>query len=145
MVDTAVLCFFKGKNFGLSAHAGAVFKGGLQLHIGVGHRQDPPGDGHDLTHPGHRLVKGVGDAVQRRQQQVPKRLACQPPLGEAVGQQLLHQRLRIGQGLHTVADVPRGRHPQILPEHAGATDVIRHGDDGGQVSGIELQAPENSR
>ena len=58
--------FLKALNLGLPHHGGAVLKGGLQLHVGVGHGQHPAGDGQDLAHPGHGLVEGPGDAVEGR-------------------------------------------------------------------------------
>ena len=80
-MDAAALRLLEGEDLGLAAHAGAVFKGGLQLDIGVGHRQHPPCDGENLAHPGNSLIEGVGNAVQRRQQQISESLPRQaaPP------------------------------------------------------------------
>ena len=143
--DAAVLLLLEGADLGLPHHALPVLKGGLQLHVLIGHRQNPAGDGQDLAHPGHRLVKGPGDAVEGGQDQVAEGLTGETPrpAGEPVGQKLVHDGLHIGQGLHAVADVPRRRHAQVLPEHAGAAAVVGHGDDGGHVAGILLQATEH--
>ena len=143
--DAAVLGLLEPADFGLAHHRRAVFKGGLQLHVGVGHGQNPARDGQDLAHPGHGLVEGVGDAVEGGQNQVAEGLPRQTPrvLGEAVRQQLRHDGLGVGQRLHTVADVPRRGHSQVLAQHAGPAAVVGHGDDGGQVFGIALQSPQH--
>ena len=144
-LNAAVLSLFEGTDLGLPQHRGAVFKGGLQRHVGIGHRQHPAGDGQHLAHAGHRLVEGIGNAVEGRQDQIPEGLARQVAGArrEAVGQQLLHDRLHIGQGLHTVADVPRRGHAKVLAQPAGSASVIRHGDDSGQVLGVVFQAPQH--
>ena len=143
--DPAVLFLFEPADLGLPHHAGPVFKCGLQAHILVCNGEHPSGDGQHLAHPRHRLIKGGGNAVERRQDQIPKGLPSQAPgvFGKAVGQQLAHHGLHIGQRLHTVTDVPRRGHPQVLPEHSGAPPVIRHGHDGGQVAGILFETAQH--
>ena len=94
--DAAVLPLLAVEDLGLPHHAGAVFKLRFKLHVRRGHRQDPARDGQDLAHAAHRRVKGGGDAVQRRQEEVAEALPCQGPLGKPVAHQLAHQRLRVG-------------------------------------------------
>ena len=143
--DAAVLGLLEGADLGLPHHAGAIFKGGLQLDILVGHGQHPAGDGQDLAHPSHGLVKGVRDAVEGGQEQVAEGLPGKAPgtAWKAVGQELAHHRLHIGQSLHAVPNVPRRGHTQVLPEHAGPAAVVGHGDDGSKVAGILLEAPQH--
>ena len=145
MVDTAVLLFFKVADLGLPHHLGPIFKHRLQLHVGAGDGDDLAGDGQDLAHLAYRLLKGAGHPVQRGQNQVAEGLPRQHPLGKAVGEQALHDGLRVGQGLHTVADVPRRRHTNIPPEHAGASPVVGHRDHGGEIFGVFFQSPQHGR
>ena len=134
--DPAVLLFFKMVYLGLSHHTGPVFKDGLQLHVRTGNRDDSARDRQHLAHLADRLLKGAGHPIQGRQNQVAKGLSGEGALSKAVGQQLLHDGLRVGQGLHTVADITRGRHSNIPAKHSRASPVIRHSDDGGQILGI---------
>ena len=143
--DAAVLLLLKLKDLGLPHHGGAVLKGGLQPHVLIGHREDAPRDGQHLAHAGHRLIEGWVDPVEGSQDEVPEGLPGQPPraAGKSVAEQLLHHRLGVGQGLHAVTDIPRGRHAQILPQHPRPAAVVGHGDDGCEISGVQLQAPQH--
>ena len=141
--DAAVLGTLEGGDFGFSHHRRAVFKLRHHVHILVGHRQHLPRDGQDLAHACYRLVKGGGDTVQRRQEQVAEALPCQAPLLEPVVQQVFHDGFRVGHSLQAAADVARRGHPQVLPQHAGAAAIVGHGDDGGQVVGIVFQTPQH--
>ena len=144
-LNAAVLLLLEGADLRLPQHPGAVLEGGLQRHVLIGHRQHPAADGQHLAHAGHRLVEGVGDAVEGGQDQVAEGLPRQVAraLRESVGQKLLHHRLGVGQGLHAVADVPRRGHTQILPQHARAAAVVGHGDDGRQAAGAAFQPPQH--
>ena len=139
----AILRLLKCSDFRLSPHRRPILKGGFQRHIVVGHRQDMAGNGQNLTHFGNRLIKRAGDAVEGCQQQIAKRLTGKAALGKPVAQQLLHQRLGIGQRLHTVSDIARGRHSKVGPQHSRPAAVIGHGDNGGNVSGVLFQPPEH--
>ena len=44
--------------------------------------------------------------------------------------------------LQAVADIAGSCHAQILPQHSGAAAVIRHSNDGSDVTGIQLQTPQ---
>ena len=61
--DPAVLPFFTIEDLGLSQHLSAVFKLSLQLDVGSGDRQHRTGNGQNLAHPAHSLVKAVRYAV----------------------------------------------------------------------------------
>ena len=143
MGDAAVLLFFKGTDLGLPHHPGPVLKDGLQLHIGAGHGKDAPGDGQHLAHLSHRLLKGAGHPVEGGQDQVPEGLSSQGALLKAVGEQPLHDRLHVGQGLHAVADIPGGRHADVPAQHAGAAPVVGHSDHRRQVFGVFFQSPQH--
>ena len=140
--DAAVLLFLTIENAGFSQHGGPVLKGGLQLDVFIGHRQHTAGDGQYFAQTRHRLVKAGHDIVQRRQQQVAQALARQRAVCKPVGHQLAHQGFTVGQGLQAVADIAGSRHTQILPQHSGAAAVIRHSNDGSDVTGIQLQTPQ---
>ena len=142
MVDTAVLLLLEGGDLRLPRHPRAVLKDRLQLHVGAGHRNDFAGDGQHMAHLGNRLLKGACHSVEGGQEQIAEGLPRQGALGEAVGQQLLHDGLGVGQGFHTVADIPRRGHPQVLAQPPGAAPVVGHGDDGGEVPGISFQSPQ---
>ena len=141
-LNAAVLLLFTIENMGLAQHGSAIFKGGLQLDVFIGHRKHPPRDGQHLAETRHRLIKAGHNVVQRRQQQIAQTLTCQRAVGEPVGHQLSHQRLAVGQRLQAAADIAGSGHTQVLPQHTGAAAVVRHGDDGGDIPGIELQTPQ---
>ena len=143
LLDAAVLLLFKLKNLGFAGHPGFIFKNSFQLHVGVGHRQYPAGNSQNLAHAGHCMVEGIGNPVERCQQQIAKGLPGQAAFGKAVAQKLLHDRLHIGQGLHTVADIARRGHAQFLTQHAGAAAVVCHGNDGSQVVRLGLQTAQH--
>ena len=143
LADAAVLLFFAVKNLRLAYHRGAVFKFRLQLDVRRGHRQHPSREGKYLAHAAHRHIKGRGDAVHGGQKEVPEALPGQGAFRKAVVQQLAHERLRVGQRLHTVADIPRRRHAQVLAQHAGPAAVIGHCHHGGEVFRIVLQSPQH--
>ena len=48
---------------------------------------------------------------------------------ESVAEELRQQVLLFGQGGDAVADVARRKHPEFLPQRAGAAAFVRHGDD----------------
>ena len=143
MVDPAVLLLFEVIDLGLPHHPGAVLKDSLQLHIGAGHRDHTAGNGQHLAHLRDRLLKGAGHPVQGGQDQVAEGLSGQRPLGEPIGEQPLHDGLHIGQGLHTVADVPRWGHPHVPAQHPGAAAVVRYRHHRSEVPGIVFQPPQH--
>ena len=61
---------------------------------------------------------------------------------EPVLEQAGEQRLLVGEGRQAVANVTRGLHPQLPTQHATAATVVGHGDYGGDVAAIALQATE---
>ena len=79
-----------------------------------------------------------------RQKEIAEALARQLSLRKPVVHQLGHQGLGIGQRLQTVADIPRRKHPQVLPQPPGAAAVIGHRDDGRDILRITLQATQQS-
>ena len=58
-------------------------------------------------------------------------------------EQLIHQRLHIGQRFQAVSDIPRRQHTQLLTQHAGAAAVVRYRNDSRQIIGMALQAPQH--
>ena len=141
--DAAVLGLLTLGDPGLADNAGSVRKLRLKLHIAGGDGQHPARDGKYLAHPADCRVKGGGYPIEGCQEEVPEALASERALRKAVVHQLAHQGLGVSQGLHAVADVPRRKHPQILPQAAGAAAVIRHRDDGGEVFRVVFQAPQH--
>ena len=127
----------------LPQDGGAVVKLGLEMDVLLRHRQHPARDGQDLAHGPHRLRKRAADPVEGRQEQISEILPREASLRKSVGHQLLHDLVGVGQGQHAVPGVSGGQHAQILSEHAAAAAVVRHGDDGRDVPGIALQAPEH--
>ncbi len=63
-------------------------------------------------------------------------------LVEPVLKQLRHQGLGLGQGGDALAKVARRQHPQLPAQAPGAAPVVGHGDDGGDIGGIRLDAPQ---
>ena len=143
LTDPAVLPLFAVEDLGLSHHRGAVFKLCLQLDVRRSHRQHPSREGQYLTHAAHRHIKRRRDPVHGGQKQVSEALSCQRPLREAVVQQFAHKRLCVGQRLHTVADISRRGHTQVLAQHAGPAAVIGHRHHGGEIFRIVLQSPQH--
>jgi len=128
---------------GLAHGLGAVVELRGEVDVLVGHGQDAAGDGQDVGHAAHRLVKGVRHAVERGEKEVAEALALEAALRKAVGEELFHDGLRVGQGLDAVAHVAGGRHAQVLAEHAAAAAVVGHGDDGRDAARELLQAAQH--
>ena len=105
VVDAAVLLLLGGGDLGLPPDAGDLTaivtvaddgggSGVLREDLGMpppgdirscmDHRENTSRNRQHLAHPGHRLVEGGGDAVQRGQQKVAEGLPRQPP-GWATG------------------------------------------------------------
>ena len=68
-----------------------------------------------------------------------------PWSGEAVLEDLAHQRLRVGQGDDAVADVADRRDPELLAQDARRAAVVGDGHDRGQVAGVLLQPAQQRR
>ena len=62
--------------------------------------------------------------------------------GEAVLEDVVHQRLRVGERRDAVADVADGRDAQRFAQHARRAAVVGDRDDGRQVAGVLLEAAQ---
>ena len=110
--------------------------GGHHLSL---HRQHPTG-GRD---GGFQIS---GDRRQGRKEQVAEAVAFQPAAGgEAVLEEAGEQGFFGGERCKAVADVPGWKHPQLPPQSAAAAAVVGHGDDGGDVAAVTLQATQEGR
>ena len=115
-------------------------------------RHDLPADGQDPVDPPDTLLEVAAlDGGHRGQEEVPdgvpaeaRRLAL-GRLGEPVLEELVHERLGVGEGGDAVADVPDGRDPEALAQHAGRAAVVGDRDHGRQVAGVLLQAAQERR
>ena len=144
LTDAAVIDLFRVEDFALAERARAVVEFGLQIDVLVGHRQDSSRNGENVPHPLHSLVKGTGNAVHSRKEEVSEALTGQGAFRKAVIEQLLHGWLRVGQRHNAVADIAGRQHPEILPEHSGAAAVVGDGHDGRYVLCIALEAAQLS-
>ena len=77
------------------------------------------------------------------QEEVAKALALQRTFGEAVMQQLSHERLHVGQGLQAVAHISGRQHPKLLAQDAGAAAIVRYRDNGSQSVCVPFQAAQH--
>ena len=145
LTDAAVIDLFRVEDFALAERARAVVEFGLQIDVLVGHRQDSSRNGENVPHPLHSLVKGTGNAVHSRKEEVSEALTGQGAFRKAVIEQLLHGWLRVGQRHNAVADIAGRQHPEILPEHSGAAAVVGDGHDGRYVLCIALEAAQHRR
>ena len=86
-------------------------------------------------------------AISRLPSACPARpLGCPPArVGEAVLEDLAHQRLGVGQGRDAVADVADRRDAELGPQHARRAAVVGDGHDRGQVAGVLLEAAQQRR
>ena len=127
----------------LAFDAATVFQFSPEAHIGIGGRHHGALHSEHTAAGGDRRFEAARDRREGREKQVAEAVTFQAGAGaEAVLEQACEQRLLGGQGRQAIADVAGGQHAELAAQHPGAAAVVRHGDDGGEVAAVALQAAE---
>jgi hypothetical protein len=119
---------------------------GRHRHDLAAHRKDPvdPPDAFlevTVLDRRHRRDQQVADGVPRESRAIGARAV----VGEAVLEDLVHHRLRVGQRRDAVADVAHRRDPELGPQHARRPAIVGDRDHGGQVARVLLQPAQQRR
>lgn len=116
----------------------------MENHRLTGGGQHPAADGEEPAQLSDSRDEIAGDVGQCGQNQIAQAMPGEPfPAAEAVPHNLRHQRLNIRHCCQHVADVPRRRHLQLTAQNAGASAVIRHGDDRCNIKRLLLEPPQH--
>ena len=91
----------------------------------------------------HGALEVAGHLGERGHEQVAEAVALQAAVvGEAVLEELAHQRLVVGERDQAVAQVAGRRHAHVAAQQPGAAAVVGHRHDGGEVAGVRLEAAQ---